>query len=345
MDKTTTLKKVAEKSGFAISTVSAVLRGQGDLYHIAPATQQEIRKTAERLNYRRNMMATYLRAGRSNFVALLDTSFNTPIRQYRQRLIAQRLKSAGFQILMYDFHWMEEEQKKLLHELEGIPLSGLIMDATDAAPALEYAKKFIKKHPLILIDTGQARNMDQVILNRQKVSYLMARHLLNAGYRNICYTLAPHASNWLLVERKKGFEMALKEAGISPGEDNYLWNELSNIDSYRRGYLLGQMILSSGKPLPDAVMGLNDQIAIGIMKAFRERDISVPDDVAVVGAENLPESEYAQVPLTTVDFQIDKIAEETVDLFMKRQNGDWKDFPRRITIIPSLVIRESCGNK
>jgi len=337
-----TLKDLAVESGFAVSTVSAVLRGQGDLYHIAASTQKDIKETAQRMEYRKNLMAKSLRAGQSNFVAILDTSYNTPIRQLRQRLIAQRLKNLGFQILVYDFHWMEEEQKKLLYELEEIPVSGLIMDATDAAAALEYAQRFIKRQLLVLLDTGYIRGIDQVLLNRRSLSYAMAKHLLNLGYRDIYYTIGIHSAYWPIVERRKGFEKALKEYGVPAGEDRYIWDD-EKADAYHRGYTLGKKIIFSKKSLPDAVMALNDHIAIGIMKAFHEQGISIPDDVALVGAEDLPESEFAQVRLTTMDFKIDVMAGKAVEIFLKRLKGDMRDFPRRVVIEPSLIVRESCG--
>ncbi|MCM8759527.1 MAG: substrate-binding domain-containing protein, partial [Candidatus Omnitrophica bacterium] len=91
------------------------------------------------------------------------------------------------------------------------------------------------------------------------------------------------------------------------------------------------------------VMALNDHVAIGIIRAFSENGIRVPDDIAVVGSENLPEGEFYYVPLTTIDFQIEKVAREVVDLFRRRLTGDWSDFPRKIVVSPKIVIRHSCG--
>ena len=342
MRKAPTLKDIARSSGLAVSTVSAVCRGRGDFYHISRKTQAKVLQVAEEIGYRPNRLAVSLKTGVSNFVPVLGRTYQVPITQQRQNRIAQLLRQAGFQVLMNDFHWFEGKEKELLASVREIPFAGLVVSDLSQSDLRLQLRPLRGQVPCILVDSCQPEDFDHVYLDRTLVAYLATRHLLQDGYQRIVYTVPWEREFWLLKERRQGFIQAMEEAGRPVGPENFVWVEKRKESSYHLGVEIGQKI-AEAKKKPEAVIALNDQVAIGLMRAFQIVGIRVPEDIAVVGSENLPEGEFCQVPLTSIDFQIEQMAQEVLNLFQKRFSGDWSDFPKKIVLSPKLVTRQSCG--
>ncbi|MCM8768775.1 MAG: LacI family transcriptional regulator [Candidatus Omnitrophica bacterium] len=340
MEGLPTLRDVARKSGLAISTVSAVCRGKGAFYHISPKTQARVLRIAEAIGYRPNQLAVSLKTGVSRFVPVLGRTYRVPITQERQHNIAQLLTQQGFQVLLYDFHWFDRQEKNLLASVREIPFAGLIVSDLNEPRLHQELWPLWRKVPCILVDSGQPAGFDHVYLDRHQVAYQAARHLLQHGYQRIVYTIPEGRNYWLLNERRRGFIKAMKEFGKTVGQENFVWVNPKPGCSYQLGLEIGQKIIRNR---PEAVMALNDQLAIGLIRAFSEKGLRVPEDIAVVGSENLPEGQFCQVHLTTVDFLAEKVATEVVNLFRKRLAGDWSDFPKKIVVSPQIVVRRSCG--
>ncbi len=341
MRQRSTLKDLARETGLAVSTVSAICRGKGSSFRIARTTQKRVLETAEKIGYRRNSLAFFLRTGKSTFVPVLGRTFRVPITQERQNHIAQLLLLSGFQPILYDFHWFDGSEEKLLEAVEEIPVAGLIVSDVHIPSLHKHLLSVCGRTPCILIDSEQHQGFDHVYLDRSMVSYLAAWHLLEKGYKKIVYTIPERSSFCHLTERTRGFIRAFREFGREVNQENFLWLTQKE-SSYQMGWKIGQKITENGSK-PEAVMALNDQVALGLISYLEKKGIRVPEDIAVVGSENLPEGEYRQLPLTTVDFKVTEISRQAVDLLQRRISGDWSDFPKEIVIWPELIVRASCG--
>ncbi|MCD6407789.1 LacI family DNA-binding transcriptional regulator, partial [bacterium] len=340
--KEITMKDIAREAGVSYTAVSLTLSGKGDEYRIKKETQKKILKIAEKLGYSRNIFASYLKKKRSDFVGIVGSSYRMPVRHYRQNLIAEKLKKAGYNIIIQDFHWRIGDPVSIIKEILELRVCGLIVSDPDFPSVVEYLKVLKKRGiVIVLVDGPVIDGFDQVRVSREKMTYLGIKHLFDCGYKNIYFTL-PQISRktyWAVKERYEGFKKIMKEKLRKEKklEEYLIWHDGDCRNSYEIGYKIGN---SLKKRKNVGIMGLNDQVAIGLMKRLVEKGVKIPEEAGIVGSENLPESEFSYVSLTTINFQIEKLASKTVDIFLKRIGGEkGKEF--LIEIEPELIVRES----
>jgi DNA-binding LacI/PurR family transcriptional regulator len=173
--------------------------------------------------------------------------------------------------------------------------------------------------------------------------YLAAEHLIKTGHKTIGYVNCGKG-NLLSEIRRNGYLRALNSYNI-PFNDKYLFD--SGIESYdsgsdrlTMGYNFGKNFLNLDKK-PDALCFYNDNYAIGFMQCMLENNIRIPDDIAIVGFDDLDIAKYANVPLTTIRQHTDKIGYGAVELINNRIEN--KLSANRILYKPELIIRKSCG--
>lgn len=339
--KNITQKDIAEKLNVSRATVSLTLNKRASLYRISPVTQKKILNVSRQLGYSRNLFASYLRRRRSNFIGIIGSVYKMPMRQNRQNLIGQYLKSRGFHILMQDFHWAED-RIRMIKEIEELRPEGLIISEPEPDTVIEYLRTLKKKGlPVVLVDGPKVNDFDQVRIDREKTTYLGTKHLFEQGYKNVYLTLPKTSSYWAITERYKGFKKSLMEFGGNGNIKKFLiWNKKQYDCYYSLGYQLGEEFIYKEKKLPAGIMALNDQIAIGLMKFFLEKDFKIPQELGLVGSENLPESLFTFIPLSTIKFPIEQVAEKACKLLLDKIEGKTKE-NLIFTIEPELVVRQS----
>ncbi len=343
MKNQTTLKDIARECGLSLTTVSAIIRKQHAEYHIAKSTVENVLKTAKKMGYRKNRMARTLKTGVSDYVAVLGAAFGAPIQELRQNLIAQRVLDLGYQVLVYDFHWFRGRELELIKDMVAFPVCGMIVSDTLSNEISEYFKDLQDRIPVVLVDCGDIEGHDHVVLDRRKVAYLAARRLLELGHRKIIYNNYLGNDYWILRWKREGFTRAMHEFGLQVDKSSYVWLPDSNkLSAYQLGYNIAEKLIADGA-LPEAVIAQGDRTAIGLVKAFSKHGLRIPDDIALMSSENLPQSAYHSPELSTVDFRTDEVAEATVAILRKRLSGDFEDIGKTVKIDPLLVIRESCG--
>ncbi len=342
--KQVTQAQIARKAKVSRTTVSLVLNNQASRYRIKPATQRKVLGCSRKAAYAKNMFATYLKTKKTNLIGIIGGSYNIPIRQLRQNLIAQYFKQRGFQVLLQDFHWAED-RVRLLREMEELRPEGIVVAEAEPAGVIDCLRKMKRKGtPVVLVDGAETPGFDQVRINREKVAYLGTRHLLEQGYDQVFYTLPEErfSEYWAIKERYKGFRRAHAELK-GKGDPNglLLWNgKEDESDQYMLGYRIGEKHFPELRREPVGVMALNDQLAIGLMKFLLERNASIPEGIGLAGSENLPESRFSHVSLTTLMFPEGELAARSGDLLLRRISGD-RSADRLIDLEPELIVRQS----
>ncbi len=337
----TGLKEVAEKSGYAVSTVSLVLLGKGDGLGIKPATQRRIMNAAQTVGYKPDFLARSLRTGKTNVVVVIGSAYRFLIREMRQHAAAQLLREKGFRVQLLDFYWEQGREANLLHEIEDMRPEGILVSEIGSAWLPHLVAMRSKGIPIVGLDYLGGPDLDQVYIDREAVGYLGAAHLLKLGHRRIAYSLPPRPESWWLTERARGFSRACAEYGLASSAGRFVW---PSRPAGELPYEIGRAITDESifrRHPPTGLMAMNDQMAIGFMRGCLARGIRVPDRCSVVGAENLPETAYCAIPLTTIDFPIARLVNEAVTLLAERMNGR-NGRAEQIRIQPSLVERESC---
>jgi DNA-binding LacI/PurR family transcriptional regulator len=159
-------------------------------------------------------------------------------------------------------------------------------------------------------------------------------HLLSAGHRTVWHISGP--SDWFdAAGRVRGWEAALQEAGVEVPP--LLTGDWSAASGYRNGQLLARL------PEATAVFTANDHIALGLLRALNEHGRRVPDDVSIVGFDDVPEAAYFTPPLTTVRPDFDAAATASLELLLEQINDGPGDHARR-TIAPTLIVRDSVAS-
>ncbi|MCM8768771.1 MAG: LacI family transcriptional regulator [Candidatus Omnitrophica bacterium] len=341
-----TQEDIARRLNLSRATVSLTLNRRASAYRIRPETQQQVLQACRQLGYSRNMWAASLRARKNNLVGIVGAAYQVPVRQARQNFIAQYFKDRGFRVVLQDFHWAEDKIS-LLKEMEELRPEALIVAEPEPETVIEYLKSVKEKGVVVvLVDGPQAKGINQVRIDRQEAVYKGVSHLFRQGYEKVFLTLPKNFSYWAMAERFKGFLKACREFGekSSPWQSLIWNNDQQYDDSFCLGYQIGQQLWRQKKIFPFGIMALNDQVAIGLMKFLLEKGVKIPNEVGLVGSENLTEARFVAVPLTSVSFPVKELAEKVGEIVLRRIAGQ-PGWPRSVTLKPELVVRESSLRK
>ncbi|MHB1688358.1 MAG: LacI family DNA-binding transcriptional regulator [Ignavibacteriaceae bacterium] len=261
--------------------------------------------------------------------------------------IEERAYELGYNILLSSSSNKIEKEENQINHFRELGVDGLII----ASLSLEYrATDYIQKihnenFPYIMVSYMHDPDYWYVGSDQELGGFIATEHLIKTGYKSIGYVHIGKG-NLLSEVRKNGYTRALNEYNISFNSKLIFFLGTENFDSgsdrYQLGYDFGKTLKSLDKK-PDALFLYSDLAALGFEQAALEEGISIPDDVAIVGFDDLEVARFASVPLTTINQSAENIGRKAVDIIQKRINGS--DIGNRTIIKPSLIIRESCGAK
>jgi len=337
MGKATT-KCVAEQVGYSVSTVSKVLRGEGEAYRIRPEVARRILDAADTLGYAPDHLARSLKRGRTGLVAIVGGSLSFPVRELRQHAAARAVIASGFRVHLFDFAWSSGQTAQWLQDVVSLRPEGILASEAVIPEIIEGLRAIqARGTPVVGLDYAEGLDIDQVYIDRESAGYLAAHHLASLGHRRIGYVISK-GEGWYISERVKGFRKAAAEAGLSEDEAPVV-RFASTGDYYRRGYELAKAeLLTPGRFT--GIATLSDPSAIGIMRACAEEGVRIPRDLSLVGAEGLPGIEYLPIPLTSVAWPVADVARRAVEFLVERIRG-YDGPPRVEKVQPRLDVRAS----
>ncbi|MDT0329350.1 LacI family DNA-binding transcriptional regulator [Nocardiopsis lambiniae] len=319
---------VARLAGVSHQTVSRVLNGHPN---VRERTRLRVRAAIEQLGYRPNRAARTLATGRSQIIGVVAQ--NSTLFGPTSLLAAFELAATaqGFVVSVRRVRVLDRRSiaEAVEHHREQ-RAAGIVVIAPTAA-ADEALAEVPADLPLVTVDGDPERSAALVTVDQEAGAALATRHLLDAGHRTVWHVAGP--SDWFdAAGRLRGWRRTLEEAGAEvPPVGQADWSAASG---YRVGLMLARM------PEVTAVFAANDHLALGMLRALSERGRSVPDEVSIVGFDDVPEAAYFTPPLTTVRPDFDTVAVETLDVLLSRMSGDGSGSTRR-TIVPTLVERDS----
>jgi LacI family transcriptional regulator len=345
-----TLKEIAKQAGVSPGSVSAVMNGKAKERRIAPETCAHIEAVAARLGFQHNTLARSLKVGKSNLIGVVGHSYPA-YHALRTREAARVFIEAGYQITMQDLAWRPQQEAQLLQELLGLKVEGLYLESGAGAPdqrdsAFNLLREQAKRGlPMVRLDMAKGLSLDVVTANREQGAYLAMDHLLKLGHRHITYMIDNKSDAPFLQARLRGTERALADYDLPDDCVSFVLPELKDSmdwrDEYAAGHRATAQVLTM-RPRPTALLAAGDYLAMGAIAALGEAGLSVPDDIAVVGFVGYPETELSSVPLTTVAFPFEAMAQKAACMLIERIGG-LRSEPRTITLPPQLVVRRSCG--
>jgi DNA-binding LacI/PurR family transcriptional regulator len=328
--RTPTMTDVALLAGVSHQTVSRVLNGQPN---VRPQTRLRVLAATEELGYRPNRAAQTLVTGKSQIIGVVAQ--NTTLYGPASLLAAfgQVAGAAGFGVAVAGLRSLDPVAiAEAIDRLLGQQAAGVVVLAP-VRSAQDAIEKLSPRLPLVAIDGDPAGSACVVTVDQVAGARLATQHLLDAGHATVWHISGP--ADWFdSMNRIDGWRQTLAAAGREapppiPGD----WSPAAG---YRAGQLLARI------PEVTAVFAANDHLALGLLKALREHGRLVPDDVSIVGFDDIPEAAYLDPELTTIRPDFEAVAQETLDLLLAQiQSGQAAGQAR--TIGPALVVRKSVG--
>lgn len=333
---TVRLSDVAARAGVSVKTVSNVVNGY---VHVRPETRARVQAALDELGYRPNLSARTLRRGRSGLVALAVPSLEAPYFAELAAAVVEASSDRGWTVLVDQTDGLAEREREVAAGLRGHLIDGLLLSpvALGAGELLPFAART----PLVLLgERISGGQLDHVAVDNVAASRAATEHLLGLGRRRVAAIGAqrePAASSGVAQLRQRGFEEGLAAAGVDlPAA----W--LPVVSSYTRAEGVRAMAqLLDTTPVPDAVFCFNDLLALGAMRLLAQRGLRVPDDVAVIGFDDIEEGRYATPSLSTVAPDKVALARTSVDILAARLDGSAAAAPVDVSVPFALAARES----
>jgi len=327
-----TLKDVAAVAGVAAGTVSAVLNAAPSSRAIPEATRQKIRAAAAELNYRPNFLARSLRKQRTYTVGLIIEEIGDAYGAMVIAGIEAYLRRHNYFFLTvihrHDPTMLREHSQLLLER----GVEGFITVDTSLQEALPLPTVCVAGHRIL-------KGVTNIVLDQERGVRVALQHLLALGHRKIAFMKGQPRSSDSEVRWKAVCKVA-KELGLPMDEDLVVSLEFDD-PSPQLGYPYAKQLLARKKPFT-ALFAYNDISAIGAIRAIQEEPLRIPQDISVVGFDDIPWATYHTPSLTTVQqplSEMGRIAAETV-IRMIENVGEHNS---EIAIEPTLVVRESTG--
>ena len=326
-----TIYDVARAAGVSIATVSKVINQTG---RISDKTRSKVHKGMEELRYQPSMVASALTGKRMNTIGLLIKDLANPFFAEVARAVEDRGQELGFSVVMCSTDNDSEKEANYIALLKQKKVDGIIVAAgfqNDSA-----LKELIRDHVPVALISQEIPELaiDSVSVDDYLGGYQVTSHLLSLGHRKIAMIAEDGRSS---DGRIRGFRQALREAGIAFVDEMLATCEASVEEGLRHG----GRFLDAANP-PTAIFASNDLLAIGVMKAARERNVKIPDDLSVAGFDNTILAAFAEPPLTSVAQPIQEMGRQVVDLLVESMEND-KKTKQRVVLMPELVIRRSTG--
>jgi LacI family transcriptional regulator len=328
-----TMSDIAKDLDLSVVTVSKVLRNQGN---ISAATRKRVLQRAKELNYRTNWIARSLVTGRTFTIGLLLPDIRHAFFAEIAKAVSESVRPHGYHVIISYF---EEDPELEVTEAESLVarrVDGLIL--ASAQPKDDCGLfKHLREHkvPFVLVDRPVAGAKASFVgVDNETIGKMATEHLIAQGCKRIAHLRGP--GEGIAAARMAGYMKALaKHKMVIPS--GYVVQASYQGD---QGHRAMQSLLQI-KPIPDGIFCYNDPVAIGAMKAILQSGLTVPGDIAIVGAGNVHYSDLLAVPLTTIDQGASKIGSQAAELLLQQITSDCEILAKRVLIVPELTIRQS----
>jgi DNA-binding LacI/PurR family transcriptional regulator len=336
---TPVMADVARAAGVSEMTVSRVLNGSAS---VRPATRDRVLDAMREFDYRPNPAARALVTGRTSTVGVvsMDSTLFGPASTLFG--LEQAAHAAGYVVTVASVRDLTRESiAGAVDRLHRQGVEGVLVIAPHVA-AQTALRQVPKTLPLVVVEAGTGGGFPVVAVDQTTGARLATEHLLGLGHRTVWHLAGP--ADWLEAQaRERAWSAALEAAGAPVPQ------VLRGDWSARSGYRLGREVAAQAAATAGSVTAVfagNDQMALGLLRALDEAGLRVPDDISVVGFDDVPEAEFFIPPLTTIRQDFDEVGKRGMALLLAQMQAAGPDTTsgarvRRASIRPALVLRAS----
>jgi DNA-binding LacI/PurR family transcriptional regulator len=329
------IKDVAARAGVSLKTVTNVVHQRSN---VRESTRARVLAAIEELDYRPSLAGRQLQSGRSNMITLALPRIDEPYLGALAHAMIAAASPRGYTVVMDETGGVPEREEQAAAGYPGHGIDGVIFSPFALNPEVMAAMS--RRTPMVLLAAPLPdSNADFVAIDNQRSAAEVVDHLQQNGRRRFGYIgRTPTRPTAVGEMRMVGVRDRLAEHGL----------ELADRRVFTTGRFTREMgeqsITEAGDALLgcDAIVCCSDLLAIGVLRGLKQAGVRVPEDIAVVGWDNIVDTEYVSPTLTSVAPDLDALAEQTIEALLDRIDGNRE--PARTFVVPhTLMVRESSG--
>jgi LacI family transcriptional regulator len=326
-----TIEDVARRAGVSRQTVSRVMNGSK---WVAAETRDRVLQAARDLQYRRNALAGSLRSGRTRIIGMLVSNILNPLYAGQVRGVQDVADLRGYQVILCNTDEDVQKERRLLETLREHQIDGLIVIPCDiTASRVALADLYQASIPVVVMNRT-LRGLDGVMFDGLDEIRQAVQHLIDEGYRRVALVTPPVTK--LTPGRRGTYRAVLRKNGIE--YDPRLIRHTGH--DVQAGYAATRELMRLPRP-PTAMYASTNMLTLGVLLAARDLGLRIPDDLALVGANEELWSKVTQPALTMVQVHPHDLGRVGAELLFRRLDGDAGDAPTLIRLPSQLVIGES----
>jgi LacI family transcriptional regulator len=327
----TTIKEVAARAGVSVATVSRALNGIGP---VKQATLDRVREAARTLRFVPHSGARSLSTKTTHTVGLVLPDLHGEFFSEVIRGADLAARRRGYHLLVSGSHNNADDMAAVLRAMRG-RVDGLVLMSPELAVE-NILSELPAAMPLVTV-SGEAKRFASVTIDNYGGARTVIRHLAALAHQRIAFIAGP-AGNADAAERLRGYREACKTHLVACSPELEIPGDFSEASGYAAALKILEM-----KPRPTAIFAANDAMAVGALFALREHEVRVPEDMAIVGFDDIPIARYVTPRLTTVTVAIAELGRRALEVLLDTAMNKDSRRPPRETLSTTLVVRESCG--
>ncbi|MGM3175974.1 ribose operon transcriptional repressor RbsR [Dickeya lacustris] len=331
-----TMKDVARLAGVSTSTVSHVINNNR---FVSDVIRARVMKAVDQLNYAPSALARSLKINQTRTIGMLLTASSNPFYAEVVRGVERCCYERGYSLILCNTEGDHHRLSRSLETLLQKRVDGLLVMCTESRmPSPEITRRY-PSIPMVMMDWAPFEGSSDVIKDNSLQGGEMAtQYLIAQGYRKIACIAGPQDKT-TAHNRLEGYRRAMQAAGL-PIPANY---EVIGDFEFEAGFRAMQTLLALPEP-PEAVFTGNDAMAVGVYRALYDAGLAIPDDVAVVGYDDIELARYMTPPLTTIHQPKDELGELAIDTLLYRL--EHPDIEHSVLVLtPELIVRGSVGQR
>lgn len=339
----TTIKQVASAAGVSTQTVSRVINEKPD---VSPETRNRVLGIIEELNYQPSALARSLIRQRSYTLGVVTAGLKHIGPSRTLNGITSVAEETGYAVLLKELpSYDSNDVVPIFQKLISRHVDGIIWAVPEVgdnhtwvqAPPLDL------EIPIVYITMQPQEHLSVVSVDNYEGGRTAMAHLLEQGYQRIGHISGP-LDWWEARQRFKAWEDSLKEANLQAAAHCWVEGNWSSASGARAVHKLFEQY-----PDLDSIFVANDQMALSVLQYANQKNLGVPEDIGVIGFDNIPESEFFCPPLSTINQDHYDVAKAAVEEIVQKIEAGWQEFtpsqPRAIVMPPTLVARQSTARK
>lgn len=330
-DKRVTMRQIAARARVSVGTVSHVINNSAG---VREPVRRRVLEAIERLGYQPSLLARGLRRNQTTILGVIIPDISNPFFPLVVRGVEDIAYQNSYRLMLCNADNDAQKEQVYFDELRAYRMAGLIV-IPSADSRLVAAAGRAEEMPVVCLDRcPEGWQGDSITVNNTEGAYQAARHLLGLGHRQIA-TIAGQLHVTSAVERLKGFRQALREAGISIAPEYIQEGRFDRLSGYEKGMLLLQF-----SPRPTAIFAANDLVALGVLAALRELGLRCPEDVSLIGFDDLELASFTNPALTSVAQPAYQMGARAAALLFERLRSE--SMPaQHIVMNTTLKVRDS----